>query len=68
MKLNHEIAYKVLNLGTRHMFSSKIDTERVESLLNRLGKEGWDLVAAFDQNVASGASDGAVMILKKYVE
>lgn len=43
----------------------KVDGEKLSGELNRLGREGWELVSTFDTNMAQGATRDVVMILKR---
>jgi hypothetical protein len=42
-----------------------LDTSAFDALLNRLGRDGWELVSAFDTNQAYGASREAVAVFKR---
>jgi len=41
--------YKVIKFSKRNFFSGTVDVESLEDELNRLGREGWELVS-FAQN------------------
>ena len=40
--------YKTIKLATTGWSGGKLDTADFESLLNGLGREGWELVSTFD--------------------
>ena len=43
----------------------KVDTQAFTNRLNELGREGWELVSAFDTNMYDGATRDVVLILKR---
>lgn len=45
--------------------SGKVDGEKLSGELNRLGRDGWELVSTFDTNMGHGATRDVVMILKR---
>ena len=57
--------YKTIKLATSGLVGGKLDTGAFDELLNRLGHEGWELVAAFDTNLVYGQSRDAVAIFKR---
>lgn len=57
--------YKALGTKTTGFLGGKLDLEAFEKSLNELGREGWELVAAFDTNAAQGQSREVVVLFKK---
>ena len=55
--------YKTLDLGTRGFLGGKVDDSKLESLLNGLGTEEWELVTAFAKGV--GMTRGVIAVLKR---
>ena len=49
----------------RYFFGGKLDTEAFDTYLNELGREGWELVNAFDTNQSYGASRDVVAVFKR---
>ncbi len=47
------------------MLGGILDTTAFDAELNRLGSDGWELVAAFDTNQSYGASREAIAIFKR---
>ena len=43
----------------------KVDGEKLSGELNRLGRDGWELVSTFDTNMGHGATRDVVLILKR---
>ena len=43
----------------------KIDAQAITNRLNELGREGWELVSAFDTNMYEGLTRDVVLILKR---
>lgn len=60
--------YTVLKIASEQQIFSmggKVDGEKLAAELNRLGREGWELVSAFDTNMSYGQTRDVVLILKK---
>lgn len=58
--------YKSLFVKAKGSFSGgKFDLENLESQLNELGKEGWELVNALASNVSFGESGYLICLFKR---
>ena len=57
--------YKTAALGAGGFLGGKVDLRQFESMLNELGRDGWELVAAFDTNQAYGATRDVIAIVKR---
>lgn len=57
--------YRTIKVDTKGMLGGVLDTGTFENLLNALGSDGWELVAAFDTNQAYGASREAIAVFKR---
>jgi len=57
--------YKTITLGTSGFLGGKLDTDALEKSMNGLGKQGWELVSAFDTNLGHGATRDVVVIFKR---
>ena len=58
--------YKSIKMETTGMMGGVVDTETLDSQLNALGAEGWNLISVFDTNMAvNGASREVVAVLKR---
>lgn len=57
--------YKTITVSIRGLLEPNVETEVVDRTLNRLGREGWELVSAFDTNIGSGKSCEMVAIFKR---
>jgi len=57
--------YKTIKLKTTGMVGGILDTAAFDEMLNQLGNEGWELVAAFDTNQSYGASREAIAVFKR---
>jgi hypothetical protein len=55
--------YKTLDLGTGGFLGSKVDDSKLESLMNGLGTEEWELVTAFAKGL--GMTRGVIAIFKR---
>ena len=58
--------YKTVQLAAQDWFlGGKVDYEKFEAMLNRLGRDGWELVNAFDTNKAHGQTRDVVAVFKR---
>jgi len=58
--------YKTVHLAAQDWFlGGKVDYEQFEEMLNRLGREGWELVNVFDTNKSHGQTRDVVAVFKK---
>jgi hypothetical protein len=60
--------YKVLKSAEEGWFSTYFDWNKVQVVLNDLGKEGWELVSTLDINAGQGRSKEVVFLLKRRIE
>lgn len=59
--------YQTLKVQPGGWLGGKVDTDALRDQLNALGREGWELVSAFDTAGGQGASREVVAILKRPV-
>lgn len=59
--------YKTIELATHGFLGGKLDRVKFEEMLNSLGREGWELVNAFDTNQGHGATRDVIAIFKRAV-
>ena len=57
--------YKVVTFDTNGFFGGNVDTMQIESQLNQLGNEGWEMVSCTSTNQSYGASKSIVCIFKR---
>ena len=43
----------------------KVDEKELDTLMNRLGSQGWELTTAFDTNQSDGQTRDVVVIFKR---
>lgn len=60
--------YKLIQANDEGWFRTKFDWQEVQNTLNKLGKEGWELVNAVDVNASHGGSQEIVFVLKRRIE
>ena len=63
MKVKWE--YKTVKLGAGGLIGGKIDESKLESFMNDLGREGWELVAIFDTNQSGGQTRDVFVVFKR---
>ena len=63
MKIKWE--YKIVKLGAGGILGGKIDERQLDSFMNELGYEGWELVAIFDTNQSGGQTRDVFMTFKR---
>lgn len=59
--------YKTIKLGTTGFLGGILDASAFEQLLNNLGRDGWELVSAFDTNQSYGQTRDVVAVFKRPV-
>lgn len=59
--------YKTLKLATTGFTGGAFDENQLDSDMNELGSQGWELVAAFDTNKNAGETRDVVVIFKRPV-
>jgi hypothetical protein len=57
--------YKTVKMATSGLLGGKLNTEEFDRTLNELGRDGWDLISAFDTNQGSGQTRDVVAVLKR---
>ena len=57
--------YKTIKVDTKGFIGGKLDEANLDQMMNTLGDDGWELVAAFDTNAEGGVSRHVVGILKR---
>jgi len=57
--------YKTIKVDTKGFIGGKLDEANLDQMMNALGDDGWELVAAFDTNAEGGVSRHVVCILKR---
>jgi|WetSurMetagenome_2_1015567.scaffolds.fasta_scaffold2228090_1 hypothetical protein len=58
--------YKTIKLAaTGFWMGGKIDEVKLDAMMNDLGSQGWELVAALDTNEAYGNTKDVVVIFKR---
>ena len=60
------IKYKVLKIKKDSWLGVNFDGNNLESELNKLGVQGWDLTTSIDINVGHGSTKEIILILKKF--
>ncbi len=59
--------YKTLNVPTKGWMKYKQDIEALESLLNELGKQGWEIAISINNAYHSGSYAGNVIVMKREI-
>jgi hypothetical protein len=57
--------YKTIKLATTGFSGGKLDEIKLESMMNSLGEQGWELAAALDTNQGAGSTLDVVVIFKR---
>lgn len=57
--------YKTIKLKAKGFLGGKFDELQLDGVMNDLGREGWELAAAFDTNEAYGSTRDVVVIFKR---
>ncbi|RBP39820.1 uncharacterized protein DUF4177 [Roseimicrobium gellanilyticum] len=59
--------YKTIKLAATGFLGGVLDTASFENVLNGLGRDGWELVSAFDTNQSGGVTRDVVAVFKRPV-
>jgi hypothetical protein len=57
--------YKTVKLKARGLLGGKVDEAQLDAVMNDLGRDGWELAAAFDTSQSYGVTRDVVVIFKK---
>ncbi len=57
--------YKTIKLKANGFLGGKIDEAQLDDMMNDLGRDGWELAAAFNTTKYQGSSRDVVMIFKR---
>lgn len=57
--------YKTIKLDTKGLLGGILDATVFDGMLNQLGADGWEMIAAFDTNQSYGASREVVAVFKR---
>lgn len=57
--------YKTITMDAEGIFGGKINNEKLEKELNRLGSEGWELVSTVTSSVTYGKTAYIVSVFKR---
>ena len=57
--------YKTIKLATSGFLGGKFDEQKLDSFMNELGQQGWELVTGFDTNKAYGETRDVVVVFKR---
>ena len=57
--------YKTIKLGTKGFLGGKLDEAKLDTYMNQLGAEDWELASGFDTNQAYGETRDVVVIFKR---
>ncbi|MBO4627964.1 MAG: DUF4177 domain-containing protein [Lachnospiraceae bacterium] len=60
--------YKVLTYDTKGIWGGKVETQQVESQLNQLGDDGWEMVSCSSTNQSYGSTKCIVCVFKRMKE
>jgi hypothetical protein len=57
--------YKTIKFQTGGFLGGKLDTDEFESMLNKMGEQGWELISCFDTSLGHGASRDVIAVFKR---
>jgi hypothetical protein len=59
--------YRTIKVETKGFAGGILDQSKLESALNELGRDGWELVSTFDTNMLQGTTREVIGVLKRAV-
>ena len=57
--------YKVITLRTKGLGGGRFEASELETTMNSLGRDEWELIAAFDTNEGYGSTYQMVFLFKR---
>ena len=57
--------YKTIKLAATGFLGGKVDEVKLDSIMNDVGLQGWELAAAFDTDISGGGTRDVVVIFKR---
>lgn len=57
--------YQTLKYTLKGFLANKMDVEEFDNLLNRVGREGWELVSCFDTSMTQGETRHVLAVFKR---
>lgn len=57
--------YQTVRLRAKGFFGGQVDEAQLDTMMNDLGREGWELAAAFDTNEGYGSTRDVVVVFKR---
>jgi uncharacterized protein DUF4177 len=57
--------YRTLTIETRGDHEGTFDTDTFDSVLNAIGKDGWELVVALDSGKTASAAREVALVFKR---
>jgi len=60
--------YKSVKLAAGGFLGGKVDENDLDAYMNAFGRQGWDLVTAFDTNQSYGQTRDVIMLFKRPME
>ncbi|MCF7973178.1 MAG: DUF4177 domain-containing protein [Phycisphaerae bacterium] len=63
--MNAKWEYKTIKLAATGFLGGKFDESTLDAFMNDLGRQGWELVSAFDTNKSYGETRDVVVIFKR---
>ena len=57
--------YKTITYSSGGFMGGKLEVDEFDAELNRLGRQGWELVSVMDTNQSSGATRLVVAVFKR---
>ncbi|MBR4503139.1 MAG: DUF4177 domain-containing protein [Clostridia bacterium] len=60
-----QFEYKVVTFDTKGFWGGNVEVRQIETQLNQLGIDGWEMVSCTSTNQSYGASKSIVCIFKR---
>ncbi|MCD8538572.1 MAG: DUF4177 domain-containing protein [Leadbetterella sp.] len=57
--------YKIFKTKPEGFWGTKVESEKLETEINKLGSEGWELVSTMDTNAGYGATQEIILFFKR---
>lgn len=57
--------YKIRKFGAKGIMGAKFDAGEIETEINEMGRQNWELVSTFDTNRYQGQTQDILFVFKK---
>lgn len=57
--------YKIFKTKPEGVWKTKVESDKLEAEINKMGSEGWELVSVMDTNMGHGHTNEIILFFKR---